>query len=89
MSTIEKNERGVENTREGIETCLYLKIIREGLYGKVTFEQKPEGDERISSADGLGGEFPRRDNSISKGPEADTLGENCEEVILDKPRVIV
>lgn len=53
-------------------------LIRERFYGKVTFEQRPEGDKRISSADGLGGEFSCRDNSISKGPEADTLGETVE-----------
>lgn len=80
-----KHESRTENTREGVETCLYLKISTKGFYEEVTFEQRPERGKSISSADVLGREFQTDTTINPKALRSTHLVRpwNCKEAILD------
>ena len=45
------------------------KMTREGVNGKVTFEQRAEGGERVTHTDAWGKSSPGTRNSQCKGPE--------------------
>lgn len=80
-----KHERGTENTREGVETCLYLRISTKGFYEGVTFEQRPEGGKSTSSAEVSRREFQTDTTINPKALRSTHLVRpwNCKEAILD------